>query len=129
MVTLKTTVHDSGVSLLSNTLLCNLGINPVGVSPHLGANLSKLDGSGGVVADGVLEGLVEVSIVEEDIWIMIPSVEVSFNRLHRLDNTLQLLVSSKDDECAVHSLSRRVGLETSSDKYFVVLFADFSVDM
>lgn len=127
MVTLKSTVHDSSVTLLRDALLGDLGIDPFRKAPHLGANLTKLDGSRGVVLDSILECLVEVAIVQEDVGVMVPAVEVALDRLDGLNDTIKLLVSCQNNEGAIGTRLAGVGLETTFDEDLIVLFADFSV--
>lgn len=88
MVALKSTIHDGSISLLRDTFLGDFGIDPVGITPHLGANLAKLNRSRGVITDRVLEGLVEIPIVKENVWVMIPSVEMSLYRFDGLDDAI-----------------------------------------
>lgn len=126
MVALQSTVHDSSVTLLRDALLGNLGIDPLREAPHLRANLAKLDRSRGVVLDSVLECLVEVAIVQEDVGVMVPAVEVALDRLNGLDDTIKLLVSCQNNKGTVGTGLAGVGLETTFDKDFIVLFADFS---
>lgn len=128
VVTFHATVHDSGVTLLSDTLLCDLGVDPVRETPHVRANLAELDGSGSVVLDGVLEGVVEVAIVQEDVGVVIPAVEVALDGLDGLDDTVQLLVSGEDDEGAIDAGLAGVGLEAAGDEDLVVFFADSPVE-
>lgn len=126
MVTFQTTVHDGSITLLGNALLGDLGVDPVGEPPHIRTDLAKFNRGRGIVLDGIFEGLVEVAIVEEDIWVVVPAVEVTLNGLDRLNDTFQLLVSGEDNEGAVGSGLGGIGLETAFDKNLVVLFADFS---
>ena len=127
VVALKTTVHDSSIALLGDTLFPHLWIKPVRVSPHVMIDFAKLHRAGRVVLDRVLEGRVELSIIEEDIRVVIPAVEVALDRLDGLDDAVQLLVSGEDHEGAVCSRSAGVRFETSYFEDFVVLFTDFSV--
>ena len=127
VVTFHATVHDRGVTLLGDTLLRDLGVDPVRETPHVRANLAELDGSRGVVLDGVLEGVVEVAIVQEDVRVVIPAVEVALDGLDGLDDTVQLLVSGENDKGAIDAGLAGVGLEAASDEDLVVLFADSSV--
>lgn len=127
MVTLHTTVHDSCISLLCNALLGNLWVDPVWETPHAWVNLTKLHGATGVIRDGVLEGRVEVAIVQKDVGIMIPPVEVTLNRLDRLYNTIQLLISGQDNKCCVCSRLAGIYFKTSSGKDLVMFLADFPV--
>lgn len=127
VVALQATVHDGSVSLLRDTLFGDLGINPLREAPHLRADLAKLHRGGGVVLDGILEGLVEVAIVQEDVWVVIPAVEVALDRLDRLDYTIKLLVPGQDDENAVGARLGGIGLEAAFDEDLVVFLADFPV--
>lgn len=88
MVTLHTAIHDCLISLLRNALLGDLGIDPVWETPHFGVNLSKLHRRAGVIGDYLLECRVELAVVEEDIWIVIPSVEMAFNGFYGLDDAV-----------------------------------------
>jgi hypothetical protein len=80
VITLHTTVHDSSITLFSDALLGHIVINPVGEAPHTGIDLAKLDVGADVLADFIFEGRVEVAVVQEDVWVVEPSVEVSLNR-------------------------------------------------
>lgn len=131
MVALETTVHDGSVALLGNSLLGNLLIDPVGVSPHVGTDKAKLDGGRSVVSHSLLEGLIEVAVVEEDVRVVEPAVEVTLNRLDGLDDTIQLLVACKDDKGGVGARSLiclSLGVEATVDKNLVMLFANFSAN-
>ncbi len=127
MITLEATVHDGGVSLLRDALLGNLGIDPIGISPHLRANLAELDRGRGIVLNDLLESGIEIAIVQEDVRVVVPSVEVALDGLDGLNHTVQLLVPGEDDEGAVDARLARIGFETARDKDTVVLFADLSV--
>lgn len=127
MVAFQATIHDSSITLLRNTFLCNLGVNPLGETPHLGPDLAKLNGGRCKVLNGVLECLVEVAIVQEDVWVMVPSVEVALDGLDGLNNTFEFLVSGQDDKGAVGAGLGGVRLETALDEDLVILLADFSV--
>lgn len=63
MIALHTTIHDSSVTLLSNSLSGNFMIYPIWISPHGLIDLTKLNGGTCIVLDGVFELLVKVSIV------------------------------------------------------------------
>lgn len=88
VVALHASVHDGGVTLFPNTLLGDFMINPVGITPHRLINLAKLNGGAGVVLDRRLEGVIEITIVQEDVRVVEPAVEVSFNGLERLNNSV-----------------------------------------
>lgn len=54
-------------------------IYPIRESPHAGVNLSKLNRTTGVVLNSVLELLVEDAVIEEDVGIVVPAIEVTFD--------------------------------------------------
>lgn len=54
-------------------------IYPIREPPHAGVNLPKLNRTTGVVLHGVLELLAEDAVVEEDVGIVVPSIEVTFD--------------------------------------------------
>lgn len=56
-------------------------IDPIRVSPHGRVNLAKLDLTTRVVGYSVFEIILEITVVEEDIWVMEPTIEMSFDRL------------------------------------------------
>ena len=93
VIALHAAIHDGGVTLLGDTLGGDTMVDPVGISPHAGIDLTKLDGAAGVVDNGVLEGGVEVAIVEEDVGIVEPSIEVTLDGLDGLDDAFEFLVA------------------------------------
>lgn len=125
MVTFQTAVHDSSITLLRNALLGDLWVYPVGKTPHIRSDLAEFDRSRCIVFDSVLERLVEVAIIQEYIRVVIPPVEVTLDRLDRLDDTVQLLISGQYDKGAVGSGLGGVGLEAAFDENLVVFLADF----
>ena len=125
VVRFHATVHNSSITLLGDTLLRNSWVYPVGEAPHAGINLSKLNSSTGVVHDGLLEVVVEVAIVQEDVWVMIPPVEVALNGLDGLEDTVKLLVSGQHNEGCVRLWFRAIWDCTAGHKDLVVLLADF----
>lgn len=129
MVALHSTIHDGSVSLLPDTFLGHLVVDPVRETPHAAFDLAELHGGAGVVLDGGHEVLVEVAIVQKNVRVVIPAVEVPFNRLERLNDTIQLLVSCENDEGSV-GLGALEGLgvdgHTARGEDLVMLFADFS---
>lgn len=127
MVTFKAAVHDGGVALLRDAFLGNLGVDPFRKPPHVRADLAKLDGGGCVILDGILEGLIEVAVVEEDVGVVVPAIEVALDGLDGLDDTVQLLVPGQDDESSVGPGLGRVGFQAALDEDLVVFLADFSV--
>lgn len=125
MVAFHAAVHDGIIALLVDALLGHLGIDPVGIPPHVRTDPAELDRRRGVVPDRVHEGLVEVYVVQEDVRVMIPAVEVALDRLHRLDHAVEFLVPREDDEGGVRTRLAGVGLQAARDEDLVMLFADF----
>ncbi len=125
MVALEATVHDSVIALLGDAFLGDLGVDPVGETPHLRADLAKLNVTGSVISDHLLESLVELAIVEEDVGVVVPPIEVALNRLEGLQNTVQLLVSGQDDKGGIGAGLRVVGFLAACQEDLVVLFAYF----
>lgn len=76
MVTLKPSIHDSCISLFSDSLCGNLMINPVGEPPHVRAYFAKFTGTTGIVGNRVPKGVIEVAIVEEDIRVIVKPVKM-----------------------------------------------------
>lgn len=128
MVTFHASVHDGCVALLPDSFPQDLVVGPIGESPHAFVDLAELTGPAGIIRDRVLERFVEVTVVQEDIRVVIPPVEVPFDRLHRLDNTVQFLVSRQNDERCVCPGATVVNVETAGGKDFIMLFANFSID-
>ena len=79
MVTLHTTIHDGSVPLLPYAFTGNISIHPIRVSPHAGINLAKFDGRACIVGDRLFKVGAEIPIIQEDVRVMKPSVEVSLN--------------------------------------------------
>jgi hypothetical protein len=127
MVAFKSAVHDSSIALLGNALFPYLGIKPVGVSPHIMVDFAKFHGARSVVLHRLPEGRVEISIVEKHVRVVVPAVEVSLDRLYRLDNTVQLLVPGEDDEGTICPWSAGIRFKAPRHEYLIVLFADFPV--
>lgn len=132
MIALHTTVHDGGVTLLPDTFLGHLVVNPVGETPHGVIDLAEFHGCASVVLDGGSELIIKVAIVQEDIRVVIPAVKVTLNRLERLNNTFQLLVPGQNDKGSIGTRSLvdfvLVYGKTARREDLVILFADFSVE-
>ena len=81
------------------------------------------------VLHGVLEVVVKITVVQEHIRVVEPSVEMPLDGFERLDHAVDLLVSSQNDECGVGSLAFHLFLDLTASrrKDFIVLFADFPV--
>lgn len=132
VITLHTTVHDSSVALFPDAFLGDLVVNPIWETPHGVVNLAEFHGSASVILDGGHELLVEVTIVQENVRVVVPAVEVTLNRLERLDHTVQLLVPRQNDKGGIGArFLVDTGLvygETTRREDFVIFFANFSVD-
>jgi hypothetical protein len=127
VITLHPSIHDRSVTLLSNAFLCDFMVHPVGVAPHGVVYFTELDGRTGVVGDRVLKLLIEVSIVQEHVRIVPPSVKVPLNGLEGLNDALQFLISRKDDESGVRSGTGRVDGQAAGGEDLIMLLADFSI--
>lgn len=127
VIALHASVHDGLVSLFTNTFSCYLGVNPVRIAPHARIDLAKLDRGTRIVPYGLSERRIEVSIVQKNIGIMEPSIEMPFHRLDRLYNPIQLLISCQDHKNRVRSSALGLRFETAGHKDFVVFLTDFSV--
>lgn len=126
MIAFHAAVHNGRVALLSDAFFGDGMVNPVGISPHCRVDFAEFDRRAGVVHDRVFEVLFEIPIVQEDIWIMIPAIEVPLDGLDGLNDTVQFLVSSEDDERCVGSRLFGVGHETSRREDFVMLLTNLS---
>lgn len=98
MVALHSSIHDGSISLLSDALPGNLVVNPLGVTPHGIVDLAELHGGACVVLDGLLEFVVEVTVVQEHVGVVEPPVEVTLDRFQGLHHTVNLLVPGKDNK-------------------------------
>lgn len=126
MVTLHATIHDRLIALLSDTFSCNVLVHPIRISPHVRSDLAKLYWATRVVCDDIFEGLVELAIVQEHIWIMEPPVEMSFYTLDALHNALQFFVACEYDEGSVCAwlLLCHFWVEAAVHKNLVMLLVD-----
>jgi len=88
MVTFHATVHNGLVSLFANTFSCNFFVDPIWISPHARVDLPKFYRRTCVVGDGFLEGGIEVAVIQKDVGIVEPSIEVPFNGLDGLHNAV-----------------------------------------
>ena len=125
VVTLHPTIHDCCISLLSCAFLCRLDVDPIWVSPHGRIYFPKLDRGACVILDRLLESGIEISIIQEHIGVVKPSVEMPFHRFNGLNHACQLIVPRKHHEYRV--LSRQVCLRFKAACYenLVMFFADF----
>jgi len=72
--------------------------------------------------------LLELAIVEEDIWIVEPTIKVTLDAFDGLDDAFQLFISGKHDECSIgpRFFCGDIGVLASGGKNTIVLFADFA---
>ena len=87
MVALHAAIHDCLISLFRDALFGDLRIDPIWESPHTRVNLTKLHRRTRVIGYYLLKRRVELAIIEEDIWVVIPSVEMTFDGFYGLDDT------------------------------------------
>lgn len=80
-----------------------------------------------MVLNSLLESGVEVAVIEEDIWIVEPPVEMPFKGLDGLYDTIKLLIPREDYDCGVRAGTIRLGFETAYCKGLVILLTDFPV--
>ena len=126
VIALHAAVHDCCIPLLTDALSRNVRIDPVWEAPHRRIDLTKLHGRAGVVLYRVLESIAEIAVIEKHVRIVEPPVEMSFDGLDRLNDTLQLLVSRENDERSVGARSIHLWVQTSVGEDLVVLLADSS---
>lgn len=128
MVALHSAVHDGIVPLLCDALFDHVWICPVREPPQLIFYQAKLDLAACMILHGLHESLVKVAVVQHHVRVVEPSVKMPLERLHRLYNALQVLVSRKEDNGSRSSrvivLRRRV--ETAFDEDLVVLIINSS---
>lgn len=103
VVTGHATVHDCRISLLCNRF-CSLSVvYPIWETPHCFINPPKFNSSTGVVLNRVLKLFAEMSVIKKYVRVVVPPVEVTFDRLKRLNNSLKFLVPSQHNKCCVCS--------------------------
>jgi hypothetical protein len=129
MIALHATVHDGLVTLLCNAFLRDCGVGPLWEAPVLCRYLTPLNGCTCVVQDSLFERLVEDSVVQKYIRVVVPPIEVSLNRLDRLYDTVQLLVSRQNNEGSVCSGGVDARLETSYGEWLVIFLADLPMQV
>src|SRR5947207_15929687 len=81
VITLHPTIHDSCITLFPDAFPRYVLINPVGISPHGRVNFTKLHRGTRIICDCVLETLVEVSVIQKHVRVMVEAVEMSLDRL------------------------------------------------
>jgi hypothetical protein len=129
MIALHAAIHDGIIALLCDALLRDGWVHPFWESPVACWYLAPLDRCACVIQHRLFERLVEDSVVQEDVWVVVPPIEVSLNRLDRLYYTFQFLIPRQDYEGGVRSGCVDSGLETAYSEGLVILLADFSAQM
>ena len=127
MITLHSTIHDCGIALLPDSFPCLVRIRPAWIAPHAWVYLTELYWRARVICDGFFEGGIEVSVIKEDIWIVIPAIEMSLDRLYRFNDAVQFLVAGQYYERRICPGCWRINLLAAGHKDFVVLFTYFSL--
>ena len=125
MVALHAAIHDCPVALLLDPFASIFGIHPLGVLPHARVYDTKFNRCIGICADGVFEGRVEVQVVEKDVWVVVPAIEMAFNGFDRFNDPIQFLIPGEYDKRGVGAGLRSVRLLPTKMKNLVMLFADF----
>ena len=125
VVALHTTIHDSRISLLSYPFFCRFLVDPIRITPHIRINFAKFHRATSMVHHGFFKRHVELGVVEENIWIMKPAIEMPLYRLYGLNHTGQFLIASQDDQDSICSWAICLRLEASCNKDFVVFLANF----
>ena len=88
VVAFHAAVHDGLIALFAGSFLRDVGVGPVRVAPVVGGDFAEFDGGGGGVPDGFFEGRVEVAVVEEDVGVVEPAVEMALDALDALDHAI-----------------------------------------
>ncbi len=79
MVTFHAAVHNGLITLLPDAFACNFLVDPVRISPHTRIDLPKFDRRACVIGNGFFERRVEIAVVEEDVGVVEPAIEVTLN--------------------------------------------------
>ena len=95
MIAFHTTIHDGFIPLLPDTFSCDVQVRPARIAPHISVDLTKFDRRTRMIVDCFLEGLVEIAIIEEDIRVMEPAVEMALHRFDGLYHAFKLRVPCK----------------------------------
>ena len=80
-----------------------------------------------MVSDGLSEGRIKLSVVQKDVGVIEPSIEMPLHRLDRLYYSLQLHIPCQDHKDCVRPPAISLRFETARHKDFIVFLADFSV--
>lgn len=87
MVALHATIHDCCISLLPDPFFRNFMIDPIRVSPHRRIYFAELDWRACMVPNRFFERRIKVAIIEEDVGVVEPPIEMPFHRFYGLDHT------------------------------------------
>lgn len=127
VIALHTPIHNDLIALLSDPLPGHVNVDPVRIAPHACVDLAELDRGACVVHYGVSKFGIKVSIVKENVWVVEPPVEVSFQRFDGLHYPFQFLISCQDNEDRIRSRPVDLWFKAACHKDFVMLLTDFSV--
>jgi hypothetical protein len=125
VVALHAAVHYSAVTLLRNALFYDCRIGPVWEAPVLLRNLAPFNFRLCVVANSLFEGCIEISVIKEDVRVVIPPIEVPLKGLDGLDDAVQFFIPGQDYNRRVCAGSARVGFKAAYCERLIVLVADF----
>jgi hypothetical protein len=125
VVALHAAVHYSAVALLRNALFHDCRVGPVWEAPVLLRNLAPFNLRLCVVANGLFEGCVEISVIKEDVRVVVPPIEVPLEGFDGLYDAVKLLIPGQDYNRRVRAGSARVGFKAAYRERLVVLIADF----
>lgn len=78
-----------------------------------------------MVPNGLLEIVIEVTVIKKNIRIMPPAVEMPFNGSEGIDNSIEFLISGQNDKGRVGSRPGGVDGSTPDVKDLVISLADF----
>ena len=125
VVALHAAIHYSAVALLRNALFHDCRISPVWEAPVLLRNLAPFNFRLCVIANSLFEGCVEISVIKEDVRVVVPPIEVPLEGFDGLYDAVKLLIPGQDYNRRVRAGSARVGFEAAYRERLVVLIADF----
>jgi len=87
MVRFHTAIHDSSIPLTSNSLLGPRVIHPIRKPKHWFIDLSKLYRTTRSINHSSLKTRIEMLIIQKHIRIIKPPIEMSFNRVKRIQHS------------------------------------------
>lgn len=128
MVALHSSIHDCSIPLLADPFSSNIVVYPIWVSPTSRVYGTKFNLPACVIGNSLFECRIEHVVIEENIRVVEPPVEVSLYRLHGLYDPFQFLIPRQDHERCVGTRAVGLRFETASDEDLVVFLADLPVD-